>query len=200
MTRMTRDRGTPVLWLDLDHDNDQATDGRSRYGAYVHGNADFDRIGHREPTPEFAVAAWRVATGPVMSSPALVRCHRRVQSVTVARNEFDGALCATAVLVAAQPLYLAALRPVGGGSFQDWPVGMLGAFEYPSGQDIAASPYLCTTVRADLSVPVDTLPVLDAVPTGQLRVYQAIVMVEELAKVLSGLLRPLIDALDDADR
>ena len=72
-----------VCWIDLDYDRTQASDGQSRYGAYVR---DYARLfdpwqdapdGVTGDPVEFAIAAFRVATGPIMS-PGFVRWHPRV--------------------------------------------------------------------------------------------------------------------------
>ena len=72
-----------VCWIDPDYDRSQASDGQSRYGAYVRDHARlFDPWqdapdGVTSDPVEFAVAAFRVATGPIMW-PGFVRWHPRV--------------------------------------------------------------------------------------------------------------------------
>ena len=72
-----------VCWIDPDYDREQASDGQSRYGAYVRDHArlfdpwqDAPDGVTRDPV-DFAIAAFRVATGPIMG-PGFVRWHPRV--------------------------------------------------------------------------------------------------------------------------
>ena len=69
---------------DEDYDRTYASDGVSRYGAYLaQYRRWFDDDG--EPTIDpraFAAAAWRVAQSPIMA-PAYVRAHGRVQTTSV---------------------------------------------------------------------------------------------------------------------
>jgi hypothetical protein len=83
----------PLLWVDDAYDRAHASDGQSRYSAYLHGRA---RLFHTEDNPsidpsgpsidpagpttdpgEFAQLALTVALAPVMS-PGYVRTHPRV--------------------------------------------------------------------------------------------------------------------------
>ena len=81
------------------YDRDSASDGRSRYGAYLRQHAEDFRDGWTDrPTPiqdpaEFAVHAWRVATAPVMV-PGYVQIRPDLRSVTLHRDEDDGGLYA----------------------------------------------------------------------------------------------------------
>jgi hypothetical protein len=73
-----------VCWVDIDWDREFASDRVSRYGAYLRGHAELFEPWQdegpggitTEPGP-FAVAAFRVATGPIMS-PGYVCWHPRV--------------------------------------------------------------------------------------------------------------------------
>jgi hypothetical protein len=83
-----------VCWIDLDDDRAYASDGVSRYGAYVRDHARlFDPWqdapdGVTTDPVEFAIAAFRVATGPIMS-PGFVRWHPRVCGYGAERSD-DG--------------------------------------------------------------------------------------------------------------
>ena len=70
-----------VCWIDPDYDRANASNGQGRYGAYVR---DYARLfdpwqdapdGVTTDPVEFAIAAFRVATGPIMG-PGFVRWHR----------------------------------------------------------------------------------------------------------------------------
>jgi hypothetical protein len=82
-----------ICWIDADWDRSRASDGVSRYGAYLRGHAElFEPWDDEEPggiTTEpgpFAVAAFRVATGPIMS-PGYVVWHPRVLDHEVSYGE-----------------------------------------------------------------------------------------------------------------
>jgi hypothetical protein len=101
-----------VCWIDLGYDRANASDGQSRYGAYVRDHARlFDPFqdapdGVTTDPVEFAVAAFRVATGPIMS-PGLVRWHPRVCGYGVDRSDYgDGRLIVSVTLASRAPLRL----------------------------------------------------------------------------------------------
>jgi hypothetical protein len=82
-------RAGRVCWVDMDYDRARASDGVSRYGAYLRGHTEefaplygADAGGITLDPGEFAAAALRVATGPIMS-PGYVRWHPRVQGFNV---------------------------------------------------------------------------------------------------------------------
>lgn len=92
----------PVFAVDHD-DHASASDGRSRYGAYLRLHRrlfeDVDGTFVNDPA-EFAAAAWRVACRPIMS-PGYVYWHPRVQS---AKAELDDVDNLAVVAVIALPL------------------------------------------------------------------------------------------------
>jgi hypothetical protein len=88
---------------DEDYDHDLASDGVSRYGAYL---AQHRRrfAGDGQPTAdtgEFAAAAWRIAQPPIMVPP-YVRTHGRVQDTSVRWDE-DRHLAACVELAVSSP-------------------------------------------------------------------------------------------------
>jgi hypothetical protein len=100
-----------VCWVDRDHDRAAASDGVSRYGAYLANHAGlFDPWGEapdgitRDPV-EFAIAAFRIATGPIMS-PGYLRWHGRVQDYDATRSEHDGRLVLSVTLAVPSPVRL----------------------------------------------------------------------------------------------
>jgi len=100
-----------VCWIDHDYDRANASDGVSRYGAYVRDYARLfdpfqdapDRV-TADPV-EFAVAAFRVATGPIMG-PGFIRWHPRVCGYGVERSDLDGRLVVSVTLATPAPLRL----------------------------------------------------------------------------------------------
>jgi hypothetical protein len=100
-----------VCWIDRDYDRASASDGVSRYGAYLRDHADlFDPWGEApdgvtaDPV-ELAIAAFKVATGPIMS-PGYVRWHGRVQDHHATRSEHDGHLVVSVTLAVPSPVPL----------------------------------------------------------------------------------------------
>ncbi|MGW4803039.1 hypothetical protein [Kitasatospora sp. NPDC004272] len=92
---------TTLVRINDDWDRDQASraDG-SRYATYVQQHAEDFQPWDDEPNPvEFAVAAWRVATVPVMA-PGYVSVRPDLRRITLHRDDWDGAL----VVRAAVPL------------------------------------------------------------------------------------------------
>ncbi|MFF7459342.1 hypothetical protein [Kitasatospora sp. NPDC008115] len=70
-------------------DREQASDGYSRYGAYIAQHADdFQDDGEPLRPVDFAAVAWAVATHPVMS-PGYVDVRPDIQPLTVHRD-YDG--------------------------------------------------------------------------------------------------------------
>ena len=100
-----------VCWIESEYDRAYASDGQSRYGAYVRDYARLfdpwqdapDRV-TTDPV-EFAMAAFRVATGPIMS-PGFVRWHPRVCGYGVERSDQDGRLVVSVTLATPAPLRL----------------------------------------------------------------------------------------------
>ncbi|WP_262703813.1 MULTISPECIES: hypothetical protein [Streptomyces] len=77
---------TTIAVVDDAQDREKASDGHSRYGAYLRQHADWfqDMRGADKHTAvrEFAQAAWTIATGPVMS-PGYIRIRSDLHSVTL---------------------------------------------------------------------------------------------------------------------
>ncbi|MCX4911841.1 hypothetical protein [Streptomyces sp. NBC_00878] len=79
------------------YDRDYASNGRSRYGAYLQQRPEEFRDSWTEtPQPiespeEFAMAAWRVATAPVMV-PGYVQVRPDLRGVTLHTDDEDGTL------------------------------------------------------------------------------------------------------------
>ena len=98
-----------VCWIDPDYDRAQASDGQSRYGAYLRDHARvFDPFqdtpdGITSDPVEFTIAAFRVATGPIMS-PGFVRWHPRVCGYRVEHSQDgEGRLVVSVTLASPTP-------------------------------------------------------------------------------------------------
>ncbi|WP_369380359.1 hypothetical protein [Streptomyces sp. cg36] len=89
---MSHDFGpTTLAIIDEQYDLDRASDGRSRYGVYLHQQNLGDWFWDDEIDPaDFARFAWHVATGPIMS-PAYVKTRPDLGPIRIVRAEDDGA-------------------------------------------------------------------------------------------------------------
>lgn len=95
---------------DEDYDTNYASDGVSRYGAYLAQCADLFRVDAELTTDagRFAAAAWRVAQPPTML-PGYIRHHGRVQD-TVMKWDDDGRLAVRVELAASAAPEIVGLR------------------------------------------------------------------------------------------
>ena len=188
----------PAFGVDRDYDREHASDGTSRYGAYLR-DAIFEPWTDHDQAVEWAVFAWERATGPVMS-PGYVRYHPRVLGARLERSGWDGSLVAGVTLVSAWPEQLsrALARAVQLGDqdayWQDWPAEYRGGgptcYYEPSEADIAARPYLLTTVSVQFTVPPAALPDPPAASAARLEAgRQAVdVVLAELNRVVGPVL------------
>ncbi|AEW95896.1 MULTISPECIES: hypothetical protein [Streptomycetaceae] len=81
---------TPALLAAVDdaYDRRNASDGRSRFGAYLRDRcARLHEDGTPLPAEDFAAAVWPIATAPVMS-PGYVRLRPDIRAVTPAWSEY----------------------------------------------------------------------------------------------------------------
>lgn len=133
-------------------------------------------------------------------SPGYVRYHPRVLSARLERSGWDGSLIAGVSLVSAWPEQLTRVlvRAVRLGDrdayWQDWPTEYIGdgttCYYEPSEADIAARPYLLTTVSLQFTVPSAALPEPPATSSSLLNVGQqtVAVVVAELNRIVGPIL------------
>jgi hypothetical protein len=184
--------------IDAEYDREHASDGTSRYAAYVRG-AVFEPWDD-DQTVELAAFAWRRATTPVML-PGYVRYHPRVRTAQLERSDWDGSLLAMVDLVILQP---ASLRISGSDCdgrhywWRDWPseIAFSGdtTWYQPGGDDLAASPHLLCTASLRFTVPSSQLPAPPSAPallTGACR-EAVVVLVAELNKIVG----PVLDRIE----
>ena len=154
-----------AFWVDRDYDGEYASDGISRYGAYLR-DATFEPWTDHDQAVEWAAFAWRCATGPVMS-PGYVRYHPQVLAAQLERSSWDGSLAAAVTLISSRPKELNTPQARGlklgdrEAYWQDWPIECLGdtvSHHEPSEADIAYRPYLLATVSLQFTVPSAALP------------------------------------------
>lgn len=139
-----------VFEPDEDYDIRYASDGVSRYGAYLSRNADlFDHDGDlTTDAARFAAAAWRIAHPPTMC-PGYVSHHGRVQD-TSTRWDDEGRLAVTVELaVSASPEVTAF------GSWRHWSCDDHGRWTEPT--DLVA-PIAVTVVRVAIPLAGVRLP------------------------------------------
>jgi hypothetical protein len=187
-----------AFWVDRGYDRERASDGISRYGAYLR-DAAFEPWTDHDQATEWAVFAWERATGPVMS-PGYVRCHPRVLSSHLERSSWDGSLAAGTTLASSWPEQLknALIRSVQLGDkdsyWQDWPTehrcGDSASYYEPGEADVAARPYLLTIVSLRFTVPSAALPEPPARSAARLSAGQRAiaVIVAELNRVVGPVL------------
>jgi len=195
--------GHEAFWIDRQYDRESASDGVSRYGAYIRQNApafascwDGDLAGRAE---RFAAAAWEIANGPVMS-PGYVRSHGRILAADVRISSWDGTLTGAVDVAAPWPAALAGTRDWQGGSrWGDWerePV--IGEAPYWRGpwEDEAQAPHLLAriTLAFPLGIPPGTIPVPHDAHHGVLQAARA--AVEVLVRAMNTVVTPVIAALE----
>jgi hypothetical protein len=191
---------TEAFWIDHDYDRENASDGVSRYGAYVR-DRDFDPWTHDDRHIELAVFAWRVATTPVMS-PGYMRRHPRIARAALERSDWDGSLIALVDLVMPQPRHLSYLRSDDDrGCWRDWPsehsvaAGTDSWFE-PAGEDLARDPYLLCTASLRFTVPPAGLAKPPERQSAPLLVAQCRDTVAALVRSLNAIVGPVIDRIE----
>lgn len=194
---------TGAFWIDYAYDRDQASDGVSRYGAYVRQSSSIaeccrdDGYDGQVRQARFAVAAWETATSPVMS-PGYVRRHPRLISARVEFNAWDATLTGSAELITPWPQSLVSLPS--SASWSDWPCESRGdreVYREPDDDELAAHSYLMASAR--LQFPLRHLPVrLPSSPFSQrFCVEPARMAAEALVIAMNAVITPVIRALGE---
>lgn len=187
-----------AFWIDADYDREAASDGRSRFGAYIRKSSqvamcwcDDTGASDLERRLLFAEAVWETANSPVMS-PGYVRCHPRVRKAAL-RDDFEhlGALVDLAV---PRPAPLARDWRVGPG-WRDWIRDELAGETYfePKGEEFTR-PFLLTTSRMVFPLVRFQLPALP--PSHAKAAVTARELVEDLVAALNAAVTPVITALE----
>jgi hypothetical protein len=190
-----------AFWIDAEYDRENASDGRSRFGAYIRQSSRVARCWSDDTDDSdlerrllFAEATWETANSPVMS-PGYVRTHPRIRQAVV-RDDFEhlGALVELAVP------WLAALTRsrdwVGGTYWRDWIreefVGSE-AFFAPEGEEFTRS-FLLTTTRLMFPFPNVQLPALP--PSHTDATIAAREVVADLVDAMNAVVTPVIATLE----
>jgi hypothetical protein len=180
------------VWADDAYDGDYASDGTSRFGAYLRQRAhiyDGEELG----PVAYAVAVWGIANAPVMA-PGYVRLGPVVESVLCRRSEDADALIASVETRLPWPEPLRrdpSLRSwVSWSRSQDWSDDEPRRLE-PTDE----RPALLTTAELRIPIKAADLPDLRAdVPDVQ----AAKQVVHELCRLVSELARPVLARLHEA--
>jgi len=188
-----------AFWVDHDYDRDSASDGVSRYRAYLRQyRDDIDEALSEDGPARFAVEAWRVANSPIMA-PGYVRSHPRILSARVAFNAWDGTLTGRISLVTPWPSILQGAREWRAGArWFDWPTiytpGDGDLYCDPSEQDLTRNSFLMAS--AEMAFPIPTIglrwPLAD--PVDVLSAAQDAVSI--LVSQLNHVVDPVLNALE----
>ncbi len=195
-----------AFWIDDEYDRQQASDGISRYGAYVRQASSVGESWDgtwEDPDirqARFAAAAWSTATGPVMA-PGYVRQHPRVLAGRAAYNAWDGTLngLVRVVIPWPEPLAQSHAWQSGGSWWQDWPAGQLvggrACYREPDDGETAARRYLMASAALIFPLPAVMLPAAPAGPRDDLE-DRAREAVRVLTGAMNGVVAPVTELLE----
>ena len=196
-----------AFWIDYGYDVSHASDGVSRYGAYVRNAAvlfaecwdvAWDDAAAR--AARFAVAAWQVATGPVMAPPYICM-HPRVLSARAEVNPWDGSLSGVVELATGWPAPLAGSPDWRGGQWwQTWPpaeFGGTGCYREPGEEELTRGPWLLASARLLFPLPARGLPGAPDGPADALE-GKARTAAEALVAAMNTTVTSVIGALESA--
>ncbi|MFF2657255.1 hypothetical protein ACFVUH_07800 [Kitasatospora sp. NPDC058032] len=187
------DRFTLAIVDDI-RDREQASDGHSRYGAYLAQHADdFHDDGEPLPAAWFAVMAWRTATAPVMT-PGYVAARSDLLDLAPVIDP-NGTLHLRA-RVALRHHHLTH-RPTGRPA--DWERNPWERTDEPWPHLLAPyrdnSPSLLVTAEVTIPVPAGHLAPPTSARPGRTLTHEAKQVVTALAALANSALAPLVDDL-----
>ena len=167
---------TRVFWIDHGHDKAAASDGISRYGAYVRdriaGIGGFgecwDGTWDTRLAERFAACAWETATSPVMAPPYAHSC-RQVLSARLWVDADDDAGLIAAVTLAGGP-WPPGMGRIGGRAWRPWPHDRSWGEAFPRepyGSEIAAGGYALASLQLLFTVPASILPAVPRPRRGE---------------------------------
>ncbi|QKG27297.1 hypothetical protein [Actinomadura verrucosospora] len=177
-------------------DRERASDGTSRYGVYLRQNidrfTDWGELVTADPGM-FALAAWQVATSPVMAPAYLDWTAERVQSVTLSLSEHDASLIARVQVAVPRPAALVDVR-----EFADWDRGdrLNRGYHEPEDDALTRRPAMLTSTTLLFAIASRELYAPQNAP--ELTVRDAKKAVKRLAEVLDERLALVVWALDAA--
>ncbi|MFB7620810.1 hypothetical protein [Kitasatospora sp. NPDC056181] len=183
-----------LVVIDDTTDQERASDGRSRYGAYLAQHADdFHDDGEPLRPVEFAVAAWQTATAPVMS-PGYAAVRPDIYPLDVYRDHHGGAqFCAKVGLRHAALANRPAGRPL------DW---QLDSWTHAgqqwaclAGPERTDRPAVLVAATVLLPIPDDILIRPTAARSGRTLTREAKAVVAALTEYANQHLTPLVYSL-----
>lgn len=186
---------TALAWIDHEHDQASASDGVSRYGAYLRQRADWFRDVYSPAT--FALTAWRVATGPVMS-PGLVRMRPDLNGITLDFDEGGEGILRATVHVPVPFHRIRGLSERLGYRVADWQTERSWDPHGPRYEEPRASrDRSAVLITADVVIPIEAgrLPVADAEDCDPVDRPLALAAVAELVHQVNAQAGALVDAL-----
>ncbi len=196
---------TKAFWIDAEYDRDSASDGKSRYGAYVRQNLSgfaecWDGTWDTALPIHFAEQAWRVATGPIMA-PGYVRSHPRILRARLEHSYWDGSLAGNVELITPWPQALRQssqwMKQISEGWWHDWPMDFSDTYQEPSDEDLCKRPYLLASAALRFTVPNGQLPEPPSVEHAEEEVIGlAREAVAVLVRELNRIVGPVIQALE----
>lgn len=203
---MSKPEGTAAFWIDQEYDRDQASDGISRFGAYVRQSTalaecwdgTWDDPATRQA--RFAAAVWSTATGPVMA-PGYLRYHPRVLAGKVACNTWDGTLNGLVRVVTPWPQPLAQSRAwqSDGSWWGDWPTQPYGGgtvyYREPDDDETAPRWHLMASAALIFPLSARALPAAPAGPRDDVE-DRAREAVRVLTGAMNGVVAPVIELLE----
>lgn len=199
---MQTQQDSTAFWVDDEYDQNYASDGVSRFGAYIRQKTNVFASSWDgtwdDSVSEWAADVWRIATPPVMA-PGYVRQHRRVLHSTVERSHWDGSLTAAVELVTPWPNALESSTSQCARHWRGWPIEVNPwsgeeFFVEPSEHDLTKDSYLLARTKLFFRVPVNNLPTPPSGPDDHLE-DRARHTVASLVTELSRVVTPLLEAL-----
>ncbi len=187
-----------LAWIDHEHDRASASDGISRYGAYLRQRADWFQ--DADTPASFAAVAWQVATGPVMS-PGLVRMRPDLHAVTVGFDEDDDRILSATVRV---PVPFRSWHALSGRIdhlVTDWQSGRSWDPDGPVYDEPRPSrDRRAVMITAAVRIPINTgrLPVVNPGDCDPVSRVTATLAVAELVSQINAQAGPLVDALRES--
>lgn len=188
----------PLVTIDDDADRSRASDGISRYGAYLRNStSEFWDYGAVVSPVEFAAAAWRNATGPIMG-PGYAEIRADINGIRITAGESGDGDYAIEIAI---PLNHRALKPLptylGLPDFADWHTESSPFSEHRGFWDPKYTrPALLTTTRLLIPLNDTMLPAPDPdTPAGTVRLDDAKAAVHAIADIVNRQAGPVADAL-----
>ncbi|MCX4686929.1 hypothetical protein OG401_21915 [Kitasatospora purpeofusca] len=189
------DRSTLAIVGDI-RDREQASDGHSRYGAYLAKSAEcFHYDGEPLPAAQFAVIAWRTATTPVMAPGYVAVRPDLLDLAPVVGPDGDLHLRARLALRHHHLTHRPAVR------LTDWernPWHAHDRWPVPMEPDHADRPALLVTADVSVPVPVNLFAGPSTARPGRTLTHEAKAVVDTLVRRANQRLAPLVaDLLGD---